>query len=173
MVKYCTLICANHRPSVAVINAWMCIEYYIRMCQLVETYFKILECAADQLANWKNKSENKKVEIGAEEEGIVYANIIDLIYQIVPLLVPFHTNKTNRLRHHMRSNQVTDGNSSVLTGASYNADDDSDEDEGFNESQGGLGLVHKFMEKIQDRLGIECKIKNDKLNGLSQENFEL
>ena len=124
------------------------------------------------MANWKNKSENKKNEIGAEEEGIVYANIIDLIYQIVPLLVPFHTNKTNRLRHHMRSNQVTDGNSSVLTGASYNADDDSDEDEGFNESQGGLGLVHKFMEKIQDRLGIECKIKNDKLNGLSQEIFE-
>ena len=125
------------------------------------------------MANWKNKSENKKNEIGAEEEGIVYANIIDLIYQIVPLLVPFHTNKTNRLRHHMRSNQVTDGNSSVLTGASYNADDDSDEDEGFNESQGGLGLVHKFMEKIQDRLGIECKIKNDKLNGLSQEIFEI
>ena len=88
-------------------------------------------------------------------------------------MVPFHTNKTNRLRHHMRSNQVTDGNSSVLTGASYNADDDSDEDEGFNESQGGLGLVHKFMEKIQDRLGIECKIQNDKLNGLSQEIFEL
>ena len=64
----------------------------------------------------------------------------------------------------MKSNIVTsDGNSSVLTGVSC---DDDEEDEGFNESQGSLDIVQKFIEKIQDRIGIECKLPNQRQTAL-------
>ena len=114
---------------------------------------EILKTAADQLAVWDAKSDSKKVEIGDEEEGIVYTHIIDLVYEIIPLLVPFEAN-LSQLKKHMRSNQVSDG-SSVLTGTTY----EDDEDEGFDESGGVVSIVHKFMEKIQDRLVIDCRIR--------------
>ena len=137
---------------------------------------EILKTAADQLAMWEAKSDSKKVEIGDEEEGIVYTHIIDLgkvqnkslvlvlfrqflkptkVYEIIPLLVPFEAN-LSQLKKHMRSNQVSDG-SSVLTGTTY----EEDEDEGFDESGGVVSIVHKFMEKIQDRLVIDCRIRKE------------
>ena len=124
----------------------------------------MLKTAADQLSMWDAKSETKKAEIGDEEEGIVYTHIIDLVYEIIPLLVPFEANLA-QLKKHMRSAQIQDG-SSVMTSTTY---EDDDEDEGFNESGGGvISIVQRFMEKIQDRLVIDCRIRADRGSQLSQ-----
>ena len=56
----------------------------------------------------------------------------------------------------MRANQQTQDGSSIFTASAI--DSDSDEDEGFAESGGSLQIVHKFIERIQDKLCIECKI---------------
>ena len=68
---------------------------------------------------WDAKSDTKKAEIGDEEEGIVYTHIIDLVYEIIPLLVPFEANLA-QLKKHMRSAQIQDG-SSVMTSTTYEA----------------------------------------------------
>ena len=119
----------------------------------------ILRVAAEQLADWKNKTENQRKDIGEEEEGIVFSQVIELIYQVIPLLVPFNPAKIGALHRHMRANQQAhDGGSSIFTNSAM--DEDTDEDEGFAESGGNLQIVHKFIEKIQDKLCIECKISN-------------
>ena len=41
----------------------------------------ILRVTGEQLADWKNKTENQRVAIGEEEEGIVFSQIIELVYQ--------------------------------------------------------------------------------------------
>ena len=80
--------------------------------------------------------------------------------------MPFHQGKLSQLKRHMKANIVnSDGNSSYMTGASGNYDEE-DEDEGFNESQEGLDIVQKFIEKITDRIGIECKLPIDRQNSL-------
>ena len=78
-----------------------------------------MKTAADQLSMWDAKTETKKAEIGDEEEGIVYTHIIDLVYEIIPLLVPFEANLA-QLKKHMRSAQIQDG-SSVMTSTTYEA----------------------------------------------------
>ena len=123
----------------------------------------MLEMAADQLSTWEPKSETKKTEIGDEEEGIVYTHIVDLVYEVIPLLVPFEANLA-QLKKHMRSNQFQES-SSVMTSTTYEEDD---EDEGFNEIGGVASIVQKFMEKIQDRLVIDCHIRNERGSQLSQ-----
>ena len=121
----------------------------------------ILRVSGEQLADWQNKTENQRAAIGDEEEGIVFSQIIELVYQVIPLLVPFNPQKIGALHRHMRANQTNghDGGSSIFAGSAMESD--TDEDEGFAERDGGsLQIVHKFIERIQDKLTIECKINN-------------
>ena len=89
----------------------------------------------------------------AEEEGMVYTRIIELVYEVVPLLVPFEPTHSARLKRHMRSN-TNDGSTTT-----YSAADEEDEDEGFNETNGTGAIIQRFVERIQDRLVIDCRIR--------------
>ena len=116
----------------------------------------ILRATGEQLADWQSKTENQKKTISEEEEGIVFNQITELVSQLIPLLVPFNPSKIGQLYRHMRANKASpDGASSVLTS---NVSDD-EEDEGFSDSDQSLKVVEKFVEKIQDKLCIECKIQ--------------
>jgi hypothetical protein len=66
----------------------------------------------------------------------------------------------------MRANSgFCDNNSSIFT--TSHRDSDSDEDEGFQEKGGPLQIIYKFIEKILDKLTIECKITNSHSNQLT------
>lgn len=122
----------------------------------------IMSVVGKQLAEWQNKTQNQRKLIGEEEEGIVFNRLVQLICQMIPLLIPFHTAKIMTLRRNMRNSQgPNDGNSSIITASNVESDS---EDEGFSDNPNQL--VHRFIERIQDSLCISCNIHSSRSSNL-------